>query len=80
MNYAVKMEYIANNPLSKLGNFKDANLIKSEMDFYTAAEFNKFINIAYENAEIYEKTTGSIYEWNFYVFFMIAFYTGMRKG
>ena len=80
LNYAVKMEYIANNPLSKLGNFKDANLIKSEMDFYTATEFNKFIKAAYENAEVYEKTTGSIYEWNFYVFFMIAFYTGMRKG
>lgn len=27
-----------------------------------------------------EKNNNSLYEWNFYVFFNIAFYTGLRKG
>ncbi len=80
LNYAVKMEYIDKNPLTKLGNFKDANIIKNDMDFYTADEFLKFIAAAREQAEQSEQTFGSLYEWNFYVFFNIAFYTGMRKG
>lgn len=79
LNYAVKMEYISCNPLSKLGNFKDSNLIKKEMDFYTAEEFKQFIAAAKHKAEETEHT-GNIYEWNFYIFFMIAFYTGMRRG
>ena len=80
LNYAVKMEYIDKNPLSKLGNFKDANAVKHDMDFYTADEFLKFIAAAREQAEQSEQVSGSLYEWNFYVFFNIAFYTGMRKG
>lgn len=80
LNYAVKMEYIPKNPLSVLGNFKDVNLIKKEMDFYTADEFLKFIKAARKSATKSEQSTGSVYEWNFYVFFNIAFYTGMRKG
>ena len=80
LNYAVKMEYIDKNPLTKLGNFKDANIIKGDMDFYTADEFLKFIAAAREQAERSEQVSGSLYEWNFYVFFNIAFYSGMRKG
>lgn len=80
LNYAVKMEYINTNPLSKLGNFKDVNSVKHDMDFYTSDEFLKFIHTAKDIVEEAEKNKGSIYEWNFYVFFNIAFYTGMRKG
>ena len=80
LNYAVKMEYIDKNPLTKLGNFKDANIIKNDMDFYTADEFLRFIAVARELAEQSEQASGSLYEWNFYVFFNIAFYAGMRKG
>ena len=80
LNYAVKMEYIATNPLSRLGNFKDANLIRKEMDFYTVEEFKKFIVAAKQRALEIERQTGSICEWDYYIFFMIAFYTGMRKG
>lgn len=80
LNYAVKMEYLQKNPLSSIGNFKDAYEGKHEMDFYTSDEFLKFIAAAQEHAELFQKTTSSIYEWNYYVFFYIAFYTGMRKG
>lgn len=80
LNYAVKMEYIQKNPLSIIGNFKDVNAVKRKIDFYTAEEFIKFISAARKNAETTEMNSNTIYEWNFYVFFMIAFYTGMRKG
>ena len=80
LNYAVKMEYINRNPLSRLGTFKDTAAIKKEMDYYTAEEFLKFIKEARRQAAEAESRTGSISEWHYYVFFMIAFYTGMRKG
>lgn len=80
MNYAVKMEYIPKNPLTVVGNFRNPYENKKEMDFYTPEEFKKYIQAAKKQAELSEQSTGSIYEWNFYVFFNIAFYTGMRKG
>lgn len=80
LNYAVKMEYLIKNPLNTVGNFRDAYETKKEMDFYTADEFKKFKAAALKQAEEVEKKTGSIFEWYFYVFFNIAFYTGMRKG
>ena len=80
LNYAVKMEYIPKNPLITVGNFKDAYAQKSTFDFYMPEEFKKFITAAREAAEISERETHSIYEWNFYIFFNIAFYTGARKG
>lgn len=79
LNYAVKMEYIQKNPLLKVGNFKAPLELKKEMQFYTPEEFHKFITAAKEFAERSE-TDGSLYEWNYYVFFCIAFYMGMRKG
>ena len=80
LNYAVKLEYINKNPLVSVGNFKNPYGEKKEIDFYTAEEFQKFIKSARQNAINISKSTASIYEWNFYVFFSIAFYTGMRKG
>ena len=80
LNYAVKMEYIPRNPLTVVGNFRNPYENKREMDFYTPEEFKKYIQAAKKQAELSEQSTGSIYEWNFYVFFNIAFYTGMRKG
>lgn len=80
LNYAVKMEYLPRNPLFAVGNFKDAYDSAKKFDFYTSDEFLEFSAIAKEEAEKAEEKTSSIYEWNFYIFFMIAFYTGMRKG
>lgn len=81
LNYAVKMEYIATNPLLKIGNFKETLELdsKHEMDFYTADEFKSFIQIAYKCASQAQQD-GNYFEWNYYVFFNIAFYTGLRKG
>ena len=77
MNYAVKMEYIQANPLPKVGNFKDAYETVKNIDYYTSKEFLKFIAVAKKEAE---RIPNNLYEWNYYVFFNIAFYTGMRKG
>lgn len=77
LNYGVKMEYLPKNPLLKVGNFKAPLELKKEMDFYTPEEFRKFIMSAREHAE---KSTTDISGWHYYVFFCIAFYTGLRKG
>ena len=80
LNYAVRMEYIQKHQLNKVGNFKDVLSRKKEMNFYTPEEFKKFIKVAKNQAQFKEKNNNSLYEWNFYVFFNIAFYTGLRKG
>ena len=54
--------------------------IKKEMKYYTAEEFRKYINIAKQSAMEKERLENNLYEWNYYVFFNIAFYTGLRKG
>lgn len=77
MNYAVKFGYISSNPLPKVGNFKDAYETKKKINYYTADEFLKYIAAAKECAE---NDTKTMHEWDYYVFFNIAFYTGMRKG
>lgn len=79
LNYAVKMEYIPKNPLLKVGNFKAPLELHKEMLFYTPEEFQKFITAAREYCERSENS-GLLYDWNYYVFFCIAFYMGMRKG
>ena len=50
------------------------------MSFYTPEEFKKFIEIAKRQAIEKQKKEKNMYEWNFYVFFNIAYYTGLRKG
>lgn len=76
LNYAVKLEYIPKNPLLTIGNFKDPYETTHNVDFYTPEEFKKFILAA----RICAETKDTLAEWGFYVFFNIAFYTGLRKG
>lgn len=76
LNYAVKMEYLPSNPLLKVGNFKAPLEEVKEMKFYTPEEFKKYINAARTIAE----SGTNLQNWGFYVFFCIAFFTGMRKG
>ena len=80
LNYAVRMEYISKNPLSKIGNFKDTQFIKQDMNIYTAEDFKQFISTAKKIAEEKQRKNRDFSEWNFYVFFNIAFFTGLRKG
>jgi len=82
LNYAVKMEYLEKNPIVKVGNFVDVSTfgMKNEVRFYTAQEFTQFIKTAKRLAEERQAKNQDMSEWEFYVFFNIAFYTGLRKG
>lgn len=76
LNYAVKMEYILKNPLTILGNFKDAEVFEKpaeKLHYYTPEQFLKYIAVARDTAV-------TCIDWGYYVFFSIAFYTGARKG
>lgn len=77
LNFAVDYNYLSVNPLNKVGNFKNAYQTKDKIQYYTVDEFKKYISAALDNAQ---SSKDDIFEWNFYVFFNIAFYTGMRKG
>ena len=79
VNYAVKMEYIAKNPVIVAGNFKAPLEPKREMLYYTADEFKIYIE-AVKKYAVEAENSGSVFEWNYYVFFNIAFFTGLRKG
>ena len=50
INYAVRMEYLHKNMLSKIGNFKETFNVKPKMNVYTKREFRKFIKSA-KNAD-----------------------------
>ena len=75
LNYAEKMEYIPRNPLKLVGRFKDANFTpeQEKIHYYTAEEFKRFIALARDDRK-------TLTDYGCYVFFNIAFYTGMRKG
>lgn len=78
LNYGVKMGYIPQNPLLQVGNFRDAYFEKPQekLHYYTPEEFKQYI----KKARDYAEQEGTITGWGYYVFFCIAFYTGMRKG
>lgn len=78
LNYAVRMEYLSRNPLMLVGNFKEKDFTsqKDKIQYYTSEQFKQYMYVARNEAE--EK--GKLYEWGFYVFFAIAYYTGARKG
>lgn len=78
LNYAVKMEYIPKNYLTIVGNFKNQIEPKpsDKIRYYTSEQFLKYKAVALNQAE----NSNGISEWCYYVFFCIAYYTGMRKG
>jgi integrase len=80
LNFGVKMEYLPHNPLTKIGNFKDSFDVRPNMKIYTPLEFTKYISVAKQLAEQRQAEQGTLSEWDFYVFFNIAFFTGLRKG
>lgn len=73
LNFAVKMEYIPANPLTKVGNFKDSTYQKEKMKFYTPDEFKAFISAALA----FRQESGY---YDYYIFFVLRYYTGARKG
>jgi integrase len=80
LNCAVKMEYITKNPLFRIGNFRDVMSIKPDASYYTPEEFERFIGVARSSAQNCETNKNTYVEWNYYVFFAIAYYTGLRIG
>lgn len=77
LNWGVKMDYLPQNTLVKVGNFKSGNVTeKRNVDFYTAEEYKIFSATAKEEAI----KGNTLHDWDYYVFFAIAFYTGLRKG
>ena len=78
LNYGVKMDYLSKNYLSTLGNFVDAYFedIDKKLQYYTPDQFKLYRIAARYNAE----RSDSLTDWGYYIFFCIAFYTGMRKG
>ncbi len=75
LNYAVQMQYLQKNPLVSIGNFKEVYFVmqQDKLHYYTVEQFKKYIAVAKEKS-----VTPT--DWGYYVFFNIAFYTGMRKG
>lgn len=78
LNFAVKMEYLPRNPLISVGNFKDTDFTppKDKLHYYTPEQFLKYIAAA----RTYAEAENTLAAWGYYVFFAIAYYTGMRKG
>lgn len=77
LNWGVKLDFIPNNILMKVGNFKSADSGgKHKMDFYTSDEYLLFSKAALDYAKKSNTTTA----YDYYVFFSIAFYCGLRKG
>lgn len=76
LNWGVKLEYLQTNILLKIGNFKASDEIKKEMLYYTDEEYKLFSKAARKCAE----SSGVVSDWDYFVFFSIAFYTGLRKG
>lgn len=75
LNYAVKLGYMPVNNLSALGGFKEADFtpVQEKLHYYTPEEFVRYISAA-------DALCSSYSERRYYVFFAIAYFTGMRKG
>lgn len=73
LNYAVRMEYLTRNPLHIVGNFKDAYDAPKELRYYTHDQFKRFIAAARDDAKTF-------CDWSCCTFFVVAYYTGARKG
>jgi integrase len=76
INYAVKVDHIKSNPLKKVGRFRDAYFTHEQeaLHYYTTEQFRRYIAVA----EKYKDE--SLIDNAFFVFFNIAYFTGMRKG
>ena len=69
------MEYLPKNPLNSIGNFTEIYFEQPQdkLRYYTADQFKTYIAAAKSQAH-------TLTDWGYYIFFNIAFYTGMRKG
>lgn len=75
LNYAVRMKFIPENPMKDVGNFRETNFTSQEekLHYYTPEQFLQYAAAADAAVKTY-------YDRSIYMFMMIAYYTGMRKG
>lgn len=75
LNYALSLKLISENPARSIGNFRDPYFSHTAevLHFYTPEEFLRYIHAA-------ESFCSRPSERCYYVFFVLAYYTGMRKG
>ncbi|MBQ9428589.1 MAG: site-specific integrase [Clostridia bacterium] len=78
LNYGVRMEYFPKNPLTAVGNFKEKDFTPpgDKLHYYTPEQFGEYIAAARRTAE----ETNTVTAWGNYLFFAIAYCTGLRKG
>ena len=78
LNFAVSRKLISESPLKAVPPFRDpyqeTDAVK--LRYYTKDEFTKFIAAAREEAD----SRTDLRSRGVYVFFMLAYYTGLRKG
>ena len=72
-NFAVRRKIITDNYCKDVGGFKNDAKPTAKLQYYTADEWLKFASVAREEAFARN-------DYRYYVFFAVAFYTGMRKG
>ena len=74
-NWATKNAYISESPIMLAENFKNAyeTSKQDKIRYYTADEFKQYIEVAHADAATKD-------DYRYYTFFMIAYFTGMRKG
>lgn len=75
LNRAVKLKYIPENPTKNLENFRDV-LFEPNIDkiqYYTPEQFIAFAAAANADVKNYHQRS-------LFIFLMIAYYTGLRKG
>ena len=75
MNHGVRMQFIERSCLDSVGNFKEVDFqgSREKMSYYTPEQFRIYKKTMEDSCSTYR-------DWCFYVFFMIAYYTGARKG
>jgi integrase len=79
LRFAVLRGYIDRSPIERVENFRDTEFQSkplSRVRYYTAEEFAAFIDVARQEAE----TKNTAMAWGIYVFFNVAFWSGLRKG
>lgn len=78
LNFAVANGYLKQSPLKAIRPFRDPykETDAVRLRYYTAEAWKKFLAAATEEAERRNDLRG----WGLRLFFMFAYYTGMRKG
>ena len=78
LRFAVKQDYIKENPLDRVGGFRNAypEDPQEKLHYYTKEQFAQYIS----RAKIKAQNENNILWWGVYTFFCLAFFTGARKG